>query len=55
VPPLVSRSTALEVARFEGSLVEGQATSGEKVGVITGAKREARSGSLALGQRRGAS
>jgi hypothetical protein len=36
----------LEVSRKEGGLVEGQVTSWERVGVITGAKREARSGEL---------
>jgi len=36
----------LEVSRKEGGLVEGQVTSCERVGVITGAKREARSGEL---------
>src|SRR5689334_23239217 len=36
----------LEVSRKEGGLVEGQVTSWDKVGVITGAKREARSGEL---------
>jgi hypothetical protein len=36
----------LEVSRKECGLVEGQVTSREMVGVITGAKREARSGQL---------
>jgi hypothetical protein len=36
----------LEVNRKEGGLVEGQVTTWERVGVITGAKREARSGQL---------
>jgi hypothetical protein len=33
----------LEVSRKEGGLVEGQVTSWDKVGVITGLRREARS------------
>ena len=38
------RRRAREVARKEGGLVEGQVASWETVGVITGAKREGRSG-----------